>query len=415
MRILFLYLLLVCMGGSTFAQRNYVPATIITLQKDSLPGYIDYRNWNINPAEIRFKTSPDAAVQTFMPSAVSGFRINSTNELYLSKWLKLDITPHTTDYLSNHTERVYKQDTIFAMQLVQGHLNLYEYTDEHNREHYFYDGTDRQPEELKVVKQMINAHSLGTSLQTMDYYHEQLDLLFNDCQDARKRTAAAGYNEKALSNIFLHYNNCKGGGVATQTIVRTATKNKVHFGIQVGFSQNTINFNGNHPLVAEGYKNDNSPLLGVWLDVPFSRGMRDFSLHSGLTYKSVKTDWQGANSSGRYTERKFDFSYVQLDLLFRYTYPKGKWHPFVNIGVAGAAALKATTEQKVVYSPTDTDIKPAIDGPRKLEQSLIFGAGLEYNRFQLELRHARSNGFSSYSSLKVSVVSYQAMLKYRLF
>ncbi|ASZ10890.1 hypothetical protein CK934_07810 [Chitinophaga sp. MD30] len=392
-----------------------MPATIITLQKDSLPGYIDYRNWNITPTEIRFRTAPNAPIQTFRPPAISGFRISSTNELYLSKWLKLDITPHTMDYLSNHTERVYQQDTVFAMQLVQGSLSLYSFTDEHNREHYFYDGADRQPEELKVIKQMINAHAVGTSLQTMDYYHEQLDLLFNDCQEVRKRTAAVSYTEKSLSNIFLRYNNCKGSEAATRTIVQASTKNKVHFGIQAGFSQNNIRFKGNHPLVADGYKNGSSPLLGVWLDVPFSRGVRDFSLHTGLTYKSVKTEWQGTPASGRYTERKFDLSYIQLDLLFRYTYPKGKWHPFVNVGVAGAAAWNAKTEQKVVYSSTDTEIKEAIEGPRRLEQSLIFGAGLEYSRFQLELRHARSNGFSSYNSLKISVASYQAMLKYRLF
>jgi hypothetical protein len=43
----------------SIAQSNYKPGYVVTLKGDTLTGLIDYREWNNNPKNIRFKNSHD--------------------------------------------------------------------------------------------------------------------------------------------------------------------------------------------------------------------------------------------------------------------------------------------------------------------------------------------------------------------
>ncbi len=53
-KILFL-LFCILVYSNVFSQKNYLPGYIINNEKDTIKGYINYRNWNINPKKISFR------------------------------------------------------------------------------------------------------------------------------------------------------------------------------------------------------------------------------------------------------------------------------------------------------------------------------------------------------------------------
>ena len=65
----------------SFSQKNYLPGKVITLQHDTLTGYIDYRNWEVNPKIITFKKEITSDEITYTPLEISGFQVSDENYL----------------------------------------------------------------------------------------------------------------------------------------------------------------------------------------------------------------------------------------------------------------------------------------------------------------------------------------------
>jgi hypothetical protein len=58
------------------AQSNFNPGYVITLKGDTLRGLIDYREWDNNPADIRFKANASGKTETFSVNNASEFEIS---------------------------------------------------------------------------------------------------------------------------------------------------------------------------------------------------------------------------------------------------------------------------------------------------------------------------------------------------
>jgi len=72
---LFLILLL-CNVQFAFGQENYTPGYIVKSNKDTLKGFIDYRNWGVNPKKISFKENQSAESSSYTPIDIAGFGIS---------------------------------------------------------------------------------------------------------------------------------------------------------------------------------------------------------------------------------------------------------------------------------------------------------------------------------------------------
>jgi hypothetical protein len=58
------------------AQSNFRPGYVVTLKGDTLHGFIDYREWDRNPAEVNFKKSLDnSSTETITPKNSAAFSI----------------------------------------------------------------------------------------------------------------------------------------------------------------------------------------------------------------------------------------------------------------------------------------------------------------------------------------------------
>jgi len=64
------------------AQVNYIPAKVVSINGDTLNGFINYQEWERSPVSIKFKTSENGKVINFRPRDISAFTVE--NDYYRS-------------------------------------------------------------------------------------------------------------------------------------------------------------------------------------------------------------------------------------------------------------------------------------------------------------------------------------------
>lgn len=410
MRIIPLFLSMLLFVTTISAQRNYVPAVITNLQGDSLRGFIDYRNWNVAPSEISFKTSlSDDKVQHFGPGDIRAFRIAEPDETNVSRQIRMDVTRQDIQGLTAPVERVFQDTLVFIRVLVTGTYNLYVYTDKNARTHYIYEasGKPESATDLEHVVAFVSNSSTG-GIYEGKTYQQQLSTLFADFPSVAKRASHVAYRENNLVNLFEEYNHSKVGN-AKEPFVKKKEKAGVLFGVMAGASFNSYKFSGPSNIFdGSSYNSSTSPIIGVFLDVPFGRNRGQFVLHNELFYKEVKADGTARDKS----PVNLDFSYLQISTMFRYVYPKGVIRPFGDIGMGNSFVI-STKENKIVRTSGSGRPVDAIDGPRKLEQSILIGLGVLVHKLSFEARYAGSNGMSGMVNNSVTIDSYQLIAGYR--
>jgi hypothetical protein len=103
-KILFTFLLLISLMAD--AQINPKEGFIITNQKDTIYGLIDYRSNTVNAKECTFKANNESEYKTYAPGQISAYRFKETGKFYISK-------------------KYENEDEVFAEFLISGMMNLY--------------------------------------------------------------------------------------------------------------------------------------------------------------------------------------------------------------------------------------------------------------------------------------------------
>ncbi|TWW00464.1 PorT family protein [Chitinophaga pinensis] len=390
------------------AQRNYVPATIITSQNDSLKGFIDFRDWFVPPKEIIFKQSlADAAEKHFGPGDINGFRIGEPDIEYAVRKVSIDITKEDFSGDKEAWDRTIQDTLVFLRKLTGGTYNLYEYVDVHTRVHYIADGKNTPVQELEKVTAFVKRSS-GDGIYTDNRYQKQLADLFADNPAVAKKAASVTYHEKNLTRLFVTYNVAKDPSTAVITDERKKIKYPLSFGLMGGMSFNTYDFKGPAFKFDGPSKSNSSPIGGIWLNLPFGRVARNFSGVIELMYKQSKTS--SISTTGYFS--RYDFRYLQLNTMIRYTYPtKTGIKPYVNVGMGNGIAIKVA--QNDLANPSRPDEwQENIPGVRKHEQSLVGGIGVTIYRLGAEIRYNSGNGFSPFVGGKTAFNSLQVLAKF---
>ena len=106
-----------------YAQNNYRPGFIITVQKDTIYGEIDYRTDKMNAKRCVFQSQGnDTEPVTYHPFEILGYRFTDDGKYYVSKNIELKYGVSTP---------------VFLEYLLQGMKSLYYYETEDNIPIYF--------------------------------------------------------------------------------------------------------------------------------------------------------------------------------------------------------------------------------------------------------------------------------------
>ncbi|SFW80727.1 Outer membrane protein beta-barrel domain-containing protein [Chitinophaga sancti] len=400
--------LLCCLATiNSLAQRNFVPGAVAVPQRDSLKGFIDFRNWTSTPNEIRFKSTENGEITTYTPNQISGFALHSDGDVvYVTKHVLLDVTP----YIVSSTQSVTQPQTelldsiVFIQQLVTGAYNLYTYTDRHQRIHFMYNAPGGDIQELKYIKTMVPSPDGGKIYEKKEY-QEQLTSLFKDEGKIARQARSVDYRDEDLIALFVAYQHAKAPG--TEVLVKTKKKQPIYFGIVAGPAFNSYNWKGGEQYMLHGkYSSSVNPIAGVFVDIPLGGATRQWSMYNELLYKTYSTHASmDMNALLAGDIATFKFSYLQLNVMAQYIYPKGVVKPFVHIGMGNAIIVKTTTND--YFDASRPEHREAFAGPRKLEQLLVGGIGVRADRFQLEVRGSTSTGWIDIMSASMPVNSLQ--------
>lgn len=401
---------------SSFSQENYLPGYVIKTDADTLSGFIDYRNWEKNPDKINFVTQLGENPSVFTFHDISEFKVGG--EIYVSGIVDIEVSPIQIEHLSESAQIQLGRDTTFLQTLVKGPKSLYYFRHPLGRDYFYIDGESGY--ELLLYKKYVKKNDGNPKIIESKKYAGQLTLYLNDCESIRDRLTRVSYKKKSLSDLFQAYYKCTGSEL---TFEKEIEKGHTEWGIFTGVDYTSVDFQGNGFLyLTQGNFNTSIyPTAGLFLNFVLPRNQGKLSVQSELQFSSysVEGTYDEYISENQYSsfESKISNSYLKLNILLKYKFPVGSSFLFVNGGASNGFVVSQTNlrrEDKTFYQDHKINEGPAIEDPRKYEQSFILGAGVMKNRFSFEGRFERGNGMSKWVSLGHLANRYYFLIGYRL-
>ncbi|MCC5929541.1 MAG: outer membrane beta-barrel protein [Cyclobacteriaceae bacterium] len=423
-----LVLSFLCQTMNLIAQKShhYKEGYILTLEGDTLYGFVQYLDWAVNPEVIAFKEGLNDEARFISVQDVAGFFV--ADELYLSYLVEYDSSSVQESRMSRNSGFELKKEKVFLYVLAQTeNLSLLSYKDARLREHFFILPEDGQIQWLKhkKYKKTEGGVEMITEIRA---FQGQLSYYMSACPALNTKISKAAYHRRSLLPLFNEYSKCMGESL-------TAFSNKesftIHAGLTGGFNLTKAQFrdqttnNEFYHLSGPNFRASTSASVGAFIEFSVPRTLGKWSLYNDIMLNSYagkgSSEWRGA-SSGHYmtSDVDFSFSYIALSNLARYHIPMGNsdFRFFMNVGINNGLMISHTNElQETEYLFSATPVtrnEPAIGDLKKHEMSWIAGAGACYKRLQCEMRYQRGNGASGYMIMNSVTQRTYVLLAYRI-
>jgi hypothetical protein len=415
-----LVVLLFLASATTYGKAEYLPGYIINPNGDTLKGYIEYRNWSVNPDKIFFKKQLNNEGVTYTVDEINGFTVSG--EIYVKAIVTIDESKTSAKELDFTSEVIPVKDTVFLQALILGTKSLYWYKNKSIKDQ-FYIWQDTVFELLIHKKYLTEPDSTRTYYSTSyiavapaklilhpiaenNRYLNQLALYLKDCQDIQLTFKNTDYSKRSLEQLFQRYYEC----TLSKTTYQVKTENaKAVAGALAGLSITSVTFSGvnTNYLVNTEFQPSVNFAGGLFLNLFFPRNFDKFSLNNELFFTTYKaegsyTDYENENVYTIYTT-SIGLTYLKLNSMLRYYQPVGNVFIFINAGGSMGIGLSETNYRKrenVLYNDVTIYESKAISDIRQREFSYNVGFGAQYKKYLLEFRYERGNGMSYYASFK---------------
>lgn len=372
---------LMAAAGSANSQ-NFLPGWIIDNSRDTVRGFIDYRQWDKSPLTISFRENENTQKLEYRPSDISGFYVK--NEYYESATIDVDTSPQTLSKLDRSRAPNFIRDRVFLQILISGEKSLALYTDQLEKAN-FYIQQDNTYQPLVYKKYISNPDKQQVGENTE--YKGTLNIYLRDCADITSRLSHVTYTLNSLVRLFRGYYECTGKSV---NLVNERNAAAFEFGITAGASLSSVYFDQgtvyNSYLQAANTANSAAPVFGVYFDFNLlrARGLR-ISNDLIFTFLDIRKTTPQANLSFNYTYLK-THSMLQLNIL-----KSGSLYISGGFSVAVALNSTTTTQENLGFGYSNRDFSKST-----FELGYLGGIGGRFGRFNLETRYERSSGISNY-------------------
>jgi hypothetical protein len=385
--------LLVC--TKVFGQANYQQGYVVNLKGDTLKGFIDYRKWDKNPTEIRFKSAEQDKYVTYDLANTSAFGVMDSH--YIRATTAIDTSSANINQLTYLTEPEIKMQTMFLLRLVDGSKSLLYYKDDNAKVNFFIKNGENEYSFL-LYKQFFKDRDGAKVIAANKKYLSQLTAYLTDCPSIASKLNNVSYNRSSLVSLFEDY--YLGINTAAVYTKKTDEKKPAEWGIILAASLTQFSIKNSNLIPFDNLDGQTSvnPVVGVTYELFFPGNNNSWSLINEVAYTSyvVKDHRITAQSPSISSDddAKFGYSFIKISNMLRLKF-SGSF--FANAGVANGIAISNTNYTKsksVYYSTTTTTEKSVIpdDLMRKLETSLLFGIGTAIKNYTIQLRAELSNG-----------------------
>ncbi len=412
-------LLLLLLGTLSFytsySQQNYIPGYIIGHNKDTINGFVDYRNWGNNPDFVKFKTDIDNNPYSFKPTDIIEFGVQ--DEIYVSGIINTEVTQLTMDNLEKDPQIKIKVDTAFLQTLFRGKKELYYYKNRDGREN-FYIKLDKEFE-LLIYKKYLKLQDAKNVIIENKKYLGQLVVYLNDCSTIQSKINNTSYKKNSLYSLFQYYNECSPSDISFQ---KKRKKISTEIGVLAGSSLTSLKFSGDNfgYLINADYNQSINLCAGLFFDLVLPRNQGKWSINNELLFSTynVKGKYEDFENENSYsiTTTKIGYSYLKINSLVRFKYPIGPIFLYFNGGMSNGFAINETNYKKIEskFYGIEREVEElALDNIRKYEQGFILGTGIKYKNYSFEIRAEKGNGMSLYTTLNSTTKRYYFLLGFR--
>lgn len=310
------------------AQSNLKKGYIITNDKDTITGLIDFRTDKRNASYCRFKQNEHSKVQLYSPYEIFGYRLADEGKYYISKEVEINGVKHRA----------------FLEYLIDGMMSLYYlvYSDKEISEQGFYFFENEDGEMISITKKKDTV--VDGKKKEDNHYKGILRYIFQDQPAISNSLNKASFNKGYLIDLTKEYHTLtcttEQECIEFENDYRKKFMN-IKFTIYAGFQ--SINYKLSPDKLMSSYNFDNSfsPIAGGLMSISDDRWSKSFHFLADVSLSGLKEEKSLTTTT--YTRiYKFNTLMINTKLGIKYAYPRGAFRPTASIGF-GVTALTNTS------------------------------------------------------------------------
>lgn len=249
-------LLALIVSASAYPQSNFKKGYIITLQGDTLQGYVNYKEWTRTPTHFTFKNAvTEKAIRDYTVHDIQKLVIEGY-ESYERFAVSLSMNEVDFNRFDAASNTLVKVDTVFLKMLAQGSsINLYRYRDKLKERFYVLVPPAATPVELNRTIEVE-----GRSIRDVHTYRQQLDQLASVyptyTSQLKALIASTSYSEAGLIKIVNQINDVS----ETEAVAGKRNYKRGRFFAGAGINYSRISYKGDQLILnANGLDADGKP------------------------------------------------------------------------------------------------------------------------------------------------------------
>ncbi len=244
------------------AQENFEQGSYADNNGNIIEGFINNRDWSINPSVIEFKTELNSNIQKISISNLQGFSIGKSI-IYEKHKVKIDRSSNSLEKLSQNREPNLSEENLLLLVLAKNSATLYKYRDTNNT-YFFYKEND-------IIHSLIYKKflTLDNKIGENNFYQQQLNTGFKCSNGKLLSSSQVKYTESSLIKFFKSFGECTNNQKNT-FVVKKEKDNLFNIKLIAGFFINSFEVDSNTRRTFD-YGSDSGFLPGIELEAVFPK------------------------------------------------------------------------------------------------------------------------------------------------
>ncbi|MDR6785677.1 hypothetical protein ABIE26_004387 [Pedobacter africanus] len=408
----FLTALLTAVPLLSLGQSNYQKGYVVLNSKDTLRGYVDFKERRKNPVSIDFKIAPNDSRQVFTLANCTAYGIDD-HEHYQRFAVNVSLSEIEIANLSIGPDLSFKRDTVFLKVLQSGkNLTLFSYVDE-LKERFYMMGPDQQ-EPLELIRNLYLQEDRTSAVVKDNKYARQLLI------EMKKRKP----EDQVLEKMLLRLDYRSGDLLRAVSLINgqqlPKPKHKsTRFFAGLGAAASMASYGGTHPLSTPKAtcKTSFSPMLTTGVDLFVKPEIGRLIFRTELSALMSKNEISLPADERGFIVERHSFDQVHLVLtpqLIYNIYNTNKLKCFGGLG--GGLNFSTTSNNKSVYLNTISMQQRIGENEvimEKFNYSLQFMAGVVLNKkLEIAAGYSPNAAITNYSFFNIEMKRFKLGVNY---
>lgn len=408
----FLLTLLIAFPVLVMAQSNFHKGYVVTNSKDTLKGFIDFRERRKNPVSVDFRTDMNGKTQTFSLLNCAAYGLYELE--HYARFI-VNVSMNKTDIadLSIGRDTSFKRDTVFLKVLQTGkNLTLFSYVDGLKERFYIRETDDAEP--LELIRDLYLKEVGGNLVVIDNKYTRQLLIEMRKFRPgnfrAEEHLMNVRYNEVALNKVV---------GIINDQQPAKSPYPGIRFMAGAGLNASTASYTGQHVLASRSAKSKTSylPMLSTGLDVFIKPTIGKYIWRTTLSVLMNKSEVAVAADENNLIAQRYSFDQVSVMLSPQFIcnlYNTNALKCFTGLGV-GLNFSSISNTRYTYVNPANEQVRSADNeiGLEKFNYSAQLMAGVVLNkRIEVLASYSPPVAISNYTFFNVKMQRFSLGLNY---